>query len=202
MFRLRNYSGCISNYRALSQLVYLVRRHFSKKTDANMKFLYNTIFIILLGLLFSCSNEEIFIPKPCTEEPSLSSNTASIILNTDTSIYRTFEVSNTGIFYCDSLIIKKAGITKNAYIYGALCKNNTAEIDIVYRDTLDNSRLKISARQYSDNNFGGEILYGQNGSNFIQIGVIAGIVGYGFEGSFNSPIFYGSFTVYVASKFE
>jgi len=167
-----------------------------------MKYLFIIFFLSTITVFYSCSNEEIFIPKPCTEEPSLSSNTASIFLNTDTSVYRTFEVSNTGIFYCDSLIVKKAGIVKNAYIYGALCRNNSAEISIVYKDTTDNSRLKISARQYSDNNFGGEILYSQNGVNFIQIGVLSGIVGYGFEGEFNSPLFYGSFNVYVASKFE
>lgn len=136
------------------------------------------------------------------EEPVLSTNAVSIFLNTDTSVFRTFEISNTGIFYCDSLTIKKAGITKNAYIYGSLCKNNTAEINIVYRDTVDNSMLKISARQYSGDNFGGEILYRQSGSNFIQIGVISGVVGYGFEGEFNSPLFFGSFIVYVSSKFE
>lgn len=159
------------------------------------------LFVILSFLLIACSDDIINIPKICAEEPDFNITYVTMVLATDTTIQKNFDVSSTGYFSCQNISVKKYGVLKNINIYGAICKNYNMEMYITYNDTNDNSKLKAIASKYNSENYSGYVYYCSNENDtcdYIQIGNILGsISSSGVAGTFYTPKFTGSFTASI-----
>jgi len=158
----------------------------------------NFLLIIITIILISpsCEDDIIQIPKFCTEAPDLNFNSADLILYSEITSYRTILATSDGRIQGDSIAIKSGSFNKLATIEGIICKDLTATINIRYIDTVDNSRLKIEAKD-SLNQIVGKIFYCPDVSNcsYTQIGRIMGYITNEYNGFFYSPLVNGYYRI-------
>lgn len=152
--------------------------------------------IALSIIVFSCDEELVVIPKPCSEEPDLPFRSIDFNIMTDITSSSYVTVNKNGTFYGDNISIKRNGILKKAKISGYTCKDAHFTVYVVYKDTVDNSILKIEGG-YSSNLITARIYYCSNFNNlctFTDIGgVNASYSGTYGAGSFFTPRFDGEF---------
>jgi len=152
-------------------------------------FLFISIYIFSIS---SCQNE-IVIPKTCSEAPNLTFSKASVSLKTDTTTNFNIMVDKRGFIYGDTICFKQNGYSKNAVISGYICSDMKFHVDISFHDTVDNSKLKFEGT-IKPEFFYGNFYYCSNENDNCTYSII-GFINSSFSvGSFYTPLCSGEFT--------
>ncbi|RPI13351.1 MAG: hypothetical protein EHM58_18615 [Ignavibacteriae bacterium] len=159
----------------------------------------NLIFFSLIAFttlifLYSCQND-IVLEKPCTDEPGIPITKVYLSFTIDSiNVLDSVNLDRLGFIYGDNVVIRSKNITRTAKIGGHICSDMKFYADVVYTDTVDNSRLRIQGALTSSI-LDVDILYCENkdnNCNYTKIGHAYGSYSpyRGFVTLF-TPLFFG-----------
>jgi len=154
------------------------------------KFTFQFILLLFSVLIISCE-QQIVEPKVCNAPPNLGFTEIDMQVQTDTTTFNFVIIDPTGVIMGDNFIIKYQNVKRNAKFGGTICADGNFTINILYNDTVVNSRLQLRGH-YDPNICSGNFYYSPNQTDttFTNIGDMNVSPGSG-TGGFDTPIFSG-----------
>ena len=155
------------------------------------KFTLQLIFLLLSVLIISCE-QQVILPKVCDSPPNLKFSTVIInVETTDTTSVNYVNVDKFGVINCNNFYIKQSNIIRNAKLGGTICGDGNININILYNDVPNDSKLQLQGH-YSTDSVLCNFYYSPNltGTSFTNIGFIRVNTVSGF-GIFSTPLFSG-----------
>lgn len=163
------------------------------------KFTFQFVLLLLSVLIISCE-QQIVVPKVCDAPPNLRFTEVDIQVQTDTTTFNFATIDPTGVIMGDNFIIKHSNVKRNAKFGGTMCADGNFNINILYNDTVVNSKLQLRGH-YNPNGVNGNFYYSpdQTDTTFTNIGFINVSPGSG-TGNFVTPMFSGELHCTVKSN--
>ena len=154
------------------------------------KFTLQLILLLLSVLIISCE-QQIILPKVCDSPPNLKFNTVVINVETDTTTVNYVNVDKFGVINCNNFYIKQSDFKRNAKLGGTICGDGNININILYNDVPNDSKLQLQGH-YSSDSVSGNFYYSPNltDTSFTNIGYIRVNTGSG-TGTFSTPLVSG-----------
>lgn len=152
-----------------------------------------SIFIYSI-ILISCNADILIVDIVNEVDPAIGFSHVELTLITDTVSVSDIYIDKRGAIFGDNIIVKQNGFFKNAKIGGHITDDKKFYVSVVYKDTVDNSILKIEGEIHLANSITGKLLYCPYNANctFIQVGSFnLSYSGNGGIGSFGSTLVTG-----------